>query len=123
MIRPQPSTTRTDTLFPYTTLFRSDASVHIVTHEDRASGDRPDGSLSVLGAGPPYFRPAYRSLRQHGVRTMKQVAVVGAGLIGRGWAIVFARAGCDVALYDTAPGRSEERRVGTESVSTCRSGW
>jgi 3-hydroxyacyl-CoA dehydrogenase len=35
---------------------------------------------------------------------MKQVAVVGAGLIGRGWAIVFARADCEVALYDTAPG-------------------
>ncbi len=35
---------------------------------------------------------------------MKQVAVVGAGLIGRGWAIVFARAGCEVTLYDTVPG-------------------
>ena len=28
------------------------------------------------------------------------VAVVGAGLIGRGWAIVFARAGHDVMIYD-----------------------
>ncbi len=28
------------------------------------------------------------------------VAVIGAGLIGRAWAIVFARAGFDVALYD-----------------------
>lgn len=31
------------------------------------------------------------------------VAVVGAGLIGRAWAIVFARAGIDVMLYDTDP--------------------
>ena len=29
-----------------------------------------------------------------------KVAVVGAGLIGRGWAIVFARAGHDVMIYD-----------------------
>ena len=28
------------------------------------------------------------------------VAIVGAGLIGRGWAIVFARAGWQVKLYD-----------------------
>lgn len=31
------------------------------------------------------------------------VAVVGAGLIGRAWAIVFARAGFDVRLYDAQP--------------------
>ena len=30
----------------------------------------------------------------------KSVAVVGAGLVGRGWAIVFARAGHDVCLFD-----------------------
>ncbi|XUO85233.1 3-hydroxyacyl-CoA dehydrogenase NAD-binding domain-containing protein [Halomonas sp. KM007] len=29
-----------------------------------------------------------------------QVAVIGAGLIGRGWAIVFARAGVTVRLHD-----------------------
>jgi L-gulonate 3-dehydrogenase len=32
-----------------------------------------------------------------------KIAVVGAGLIGRAWAIVFARAGCQVALYDPDP--------------------
>lgn len=31
----------------------------------------------------------------------KSVAVIGAGLIGRGWAVVFAKAGWDVRLYDT----------------------
>lgn len=31
---------------------------------------------------------------------MSRIAVVGAGLIGRAWAIVFARAGFDVALWD-----------------------
>jgi 3-hydroxyacyl-CoA dehydrogenase len=34
---------------------------------------------------------------------MTQVAVVGAGLIGRAWSIVFARAGFDVALWDPFP--------------------
>ena len=33
-----------------------------------------------------------------------RVAIVGSGLIGRSWAIVFARAGWDVALYDSAEG-------------------
>lgn len=31
---------------------------------------------------------------------MSRIAVIGAGLIGRAWAIVFARAGFDVALWD-----------------------
>lgn len=35
---------------------------------------------------------------------VKQVAVIGAGLIGRGWAIVFARAGWRVRLFDINPG-------------------
>src|SRR3546814_5786705 len=32
MIRGAPRSTRTDTLFPYTTLFRSDTPQHLVTH-------------------------------------------------------------------------------------------
>jgi L-gulonate 3-dehydrogenase len=38
---------------------------------------------------------------------MTQVAVVGAGLIGRAWSIVFARAGFDVALWDPYPQQME----------------
>ena len=38
---------------------------------------------------------------------MGKVAVVGAGLIGRAWAMVFARAGWEVALYDSVPGVAE----------------
>ena len=33
-----------------------------------------------------------------------QVAIVGAGLVGSGWAIVFARGGFDVSLFDSATG-------------------
>ncbi|MBV2180055.1 3-hydroxyacyl-CoA dehydrogenase [Castellaniella sp. MT123] len=32
-----------------------------------------------------------------------KVAIVGAGLIGQAWAIVFARGGCDVSLWDGDP--------------------
>jgi L-gulonate 3-dehydrogenase len=35
---------------------------------------------------------------------MKRVGIVGAGLIGRSWAIVFARAGWTVSLFDPAEG-------------------
>jgi len=38
---------------------------------------------------------------------MAKVAVIGAGLIGRAWAMVFARAGWDVALYDAVAGIAE----------------
>ena len=34
---------------------------------------------------------------------MEKIAIVGAGLVGRAWAIVFARAGYPVMLYDTNP--------------------
>ena len=34
---------------------------------------------------------------------MDKIAIVGAGLVGRAWAIVFARAGYPVMLYDTNP--------------------
>ena len=40
-----------------------------------------------------------------------RVAVVGAGLIGRSWAIIFAGGGCDVALYDSSAGVAESARA------------
>jgi 3-hydroxyacyl-CoA dehydrogenase len=37
----------------------------------------------------------------------RPVAVIGAGLVGAGWAIVFARAGLDVRIYDVNPQATE----------------
>jgi 3-hydroxyacyl-CoA dehydrogenase len=37
----------------------------------------------------------------------QKIAVIGAGLIGRAWAIVFARAGFSVAIQDSAPGQAK----------------
>jgi len=41
---------------------------------------------------------------------MVQVAIVGSGFIGRAWAISFARAGNDVALWDQAPSAAAAAR-------------
>lgn len=38
---------------------------------------------------------------------MDRIAVVGAGLIGRAWSMVFARAGMEVRLWDKLPGVAE----------------
>ena len=37
----------------------------------------------------------------------RPVAVIGAGLVGAGWAIVFARAGLDVRVYDASPNATD----------------
>jgi L-gulonate 3-dehydrogenase len=39
---------------------------------------------------------------------MVATAIIGAGLIGRAWAIAFARAGHDVRIYDEVPGAAEK---------------
>jgi L-gulonate 3-dehydrogenase len=43
---------------------------------------------------------------------MDKVALIGSGLIGQAWAIVFARAGRPVALYDPDPAALERARGG-----------
>ena len=43
---------------------------------------------------------------------MDKVALIGAGLIGQAWAIMFARAGRPVVLYDPAPAVLERARGG-----------
>src|SRR3546814_15083113 len=82
MIRRLPRSTRTDTLFPYTTLFRS---------VSRSAAGAALSQYARHRAGQCHGRPARG---YHHVR------------------IVAGRAG-----------RSEERRVGKECVSTCRSRW
>jgi L-gulonate 3-dehydrogenase len=45
-----------------------------------------------------------------------KVAIVGAGLIGRAWAMIFGRAGWTVRLFDPAPG------VAADAVGLCMAG-
>src|SRR3546814_1154600 len=64
MIRRPPISTRTDTLFPYTTLFRSEALARSRDHPARRGGDLPVG----LRGGPRRhgraLQPDPRDLRQ-----------------------------------------------------------
>src|SRR3546814_17390071 len=108
MIRRPPRSTRTDTLFPYATLFRSGS----VSCGCGWSGQGADcgGGCQIMGGGAPASQPRLVEHMAFGV----EVAQVGAA----GFA---AEAGDE---EDGAGGRrSEERRVGKGWVSTCRSRW
>src|SRR3546814_13267427 len=107
MIRRPPRSTRTDTLFPYTTLFRSLAHA---CHRDRRLHARLDADL--LERRLHRERIHHRCEHPHviarravdSLRDPRQPAE-------------------DVAAANDEAERSEERRVGKEGVSTCRSRW
>src|SRR3546814_17268322 len=111
MIRRPPRSTRTDTLFPYTTLFRSPwprpclnwgASSRRCTSCDTSTTDRSaDGSC---------FSSTGRNCATSSVGA--SITAIGAK----------SEALC-VKAKRSSSGRSEERRVGKECVSTCRSRW
>src|SRR3546814_13599231 len=102
MLRPPPRSTRTDTLFPYTTLFRSRKSGQLGL-EDRLC------PRAVLRLPPPgRHLPSLGRLRQGNC----VVAAVGPFPFA-----FMANFGCHRCV------RSEERRGGNECVSTCRYRW
>src|SRR3546814_14985417 len=120
LIRRPPSSTRTDTLFPYTTLFLSSwcgcarnsppegADPHRI-HACVGEGARPKRREQQWGGALPVNLAPYRAHRR----------ILTASLVGT--AVEFY----DFYIYGTAAAlvRSEERRVGKECVSTCRSRW
>src|SRR3546814_12636059 len=94
MIRRPPRSTRTDTLFPYTTLFRSAYKGGIIAPGINLSLDALVAAatkLPKIAIAPPENR----------------------SVIGR-----TTEAQMHIGVF-----RSEERRVGKECVSTCRSRW
>src|SRR3546814_14613290 len=99
MIRRPPRSTRTDTLFPYTTLFRSGDDIvgahrrdHRAVSLDNAAFGRRDEARAHAG--------------DIAAERERRGDAMGVG---------------DAAGDDQQ--RSEERRVGKECVSTCRSRW
>src|SRR3546814_18795746 len=121
MIRRPPRSTRTDTLFPYTTLFRSEraggehrAFVIETAHQHAdAAADRPhdvfgrdfailEHQLGGVGAAHPHLVELLRD--REALEPL------------------FDQEGGD-ALRSRRAVRSEERRVGQVCVSTCRSRW
>src|SRR3546814_20840112 len=97
MIRPPPRSTRTDTLFPY----RRSSDLHRVALRDRPADE------GVL-------RPQIQDVVLVDPRRDDQQRPLG-DLLGR-------RRVLD-ELHEVVLVRSEERRVGKEWVSTCRSWW
>ena len=73
-----------------------------------AGQQRNDGGTAVTSAGT-------KNRMSDSSRTI--VAIVGSGLVGRAWAITFARGGCDVRLWDTDPSAAERAIAFIESVA------
>src|SRR3546814_20235671 len=115
MIRRPPRSTRTDTLFPYTTLFRSQAQASQKFSENVLdSVDR--WSLHITQEARLAGLPA-------DVVDAARAAAQADGL--EGWKLVL-KMPCYLPVMQNARDRSlrsEERRVGKECVSTCRSRW
>src|SRR3546814_14900449 len=108
MIRRPPRSTRTDTLFPYTTLFRASGPL---------ANRPPHRVLADVPGAPGVGGEVGRS--DIGLRDF---VADGREMVQRGvW--VFAGLLAVVAIGSVWLGRSEERRVGKECVSRCRSWW
>src|SRR3546814_20002817 len=119
MIRRAPRSTRTDTLVPYTTLFRSRTCTKTLTQPADVTYTCPDGGV-LQGTTCVVTQPA--SVSSHScpagftlqgtncTRTTTEPAVI------TGYSCP-----ADYMLDGDRCVRSEERRVGTECVSTCRS--
>src|SRR3546814_15364336 len=113
MIRRPPRSTRTDTLFPYTTLFRSLRNGIRLTPPEIEIPAKIDLSLPY-----PSRRTAIR--RRNGVFFAEPCALF-IRIEGDLRQILRAAGGKTGSSLSQA--RSEERRVGKECVSTCRSRW
>src|SRR3546814_16847824 len=100
MIRRPPRSTRTDTLFPFTTLFRSALSGGAINQLRRFARKR---SISVRQSRK----------RQHNCQPISRELSMLA------WKRGPAASPMAFDIFSTS-GRSEERRVGNECVSTCR---
>src|SRR3546814_14054586 len=99
MIRRPPRSTRTDTLFPYTTLFRS-----------RSGGGGPEGAGAL----------ALRGCSFTGIHKDVGIEIDPAAdrrtSVARGDAPRARRGAAEARGVADRPGRSEERRVGQECV-------
>src|SRR3546814_16348741 len=112
MIRRPPISTRTDTLFPYTTLFRS--------HKPQAS-DHPWSRSIRVHMGMTQGVPRLPALLIGGLESsgIPRANICQPRLQSQKSLVWIA----DISSETQTSDRSEERRVGKECVSTCRSRW
>src|SRR3546814_18629950 len=118
MIRVHPRSTRPDTLFPYTTRFRSG----VMWGYTFAFGpDFPGGvgNAFVAGLGKAFLSgvtpETTAATFTEGVAIPEYVFIA--------FQMTFAAITIALVLGGVVERRSEERRVGKECVSTCRSRW
>src|SRR3546814_11440869 len=128
MIRRPPRSTRTDTLFPYTTLFRSLAFarrevLEIARRAACAAGIHPHHRIAI---GHPFLRIDHLPALMDIARAARNVRVVLAHQIPAGLVdllevevLAVGAVGHDHRILPVVV-RSAELRVGTESVRTCR---
>src|SRR3546814_21087168 len=123
MIRRPPRSTRTDTLFPYTTLFRSDKrNAETGDHQRRQNLVRgnaaglEDHDFAVLVELDQRDERAEQNRKgqEPGNDLGNSQAHISPQIV-----LAIAGLGKDLAAFS----RSEERRVGKECVSTCSSRW
>src|SRR3546814_12443125 len=119
MIRRPPRSTRTDTLFPYTTLFRS-----TIVAEAGAVDHRLPGGIDLARQRPRPEGGKHRAEspladRRHFRRAVRQPAHVDQAAERPG--VTSDAAGQH--QEDRIALRSDERRVGKECVSPCQSRW
>src|SRR3546814_4648526 len=138
MIRRPPRSTRTDTLFPYTTLFRSvfegrnrlDAVLAEISENSDESGTQfaPDlgkfGPVHKRGLHVAQLPNSYSKFRFPRVRSYCSKGKQSVMLAQPSYLFpdMEGEAPPD-PLFGQTPTKTEERRVGKECVSTCRSRW
>src|SRR3546814_17456089 len=119
MIRHTPLPTRTDTLLPYTTLFRSDRS-----RRRQLRGQPAILACAAAAARRPRRRvtSTLRHVRLARVRASIPTATAAPHGASR-WPFAYAPLPPCIATAWLITARSEERRVGKQCVSTCRFRW
>src|SRR3546814_12687692 len=108
MIRRPPRSTRTDTLFPYTTLFRSDKALGIYREVVNTLAGAQRSTTGMANMMAPY----YRLLAERAASDPSAVADF----------FVASQLQVRTGIADTQA-RSEERSVGKECGSTGSSRW
>src|SRR3546814_15395183 len=107
LLRP-PRSTRTDTLFPYPTLFRSFDALAGCLVDTRIEPDLEDLLWGVVNI---FHRAGERIERELDKNELAQRS------------LQREQDGSEIRSVELERARSEERRVGKECVSTCRSRW
>src|SRR3546814_20218672 len=119
MIRRPPRSTRTDTLFPYTTLFRS---VDLAAVAFVLAAIRPDDIILEPSAGNGLL---VAHCRDHAGLQLNEYAAPRRARLAHAFpdALVTGHDGATINSTLADAPKSEERRVGKECVRTCRSRW